>query len=97
MALPALLGAGARAIGGSMVKAGGKAVASKVLGRGKKKQPGRPIPSNGGQGGGGRGGAIVPRTKMVSAKSVFHILMASSMSCLDKGWDVIQSLHSSTV
>ena len=63
MALPALLGAGARAVGGSMVKAGGRAVASKVLGRGRKKQPGRPVPSGGEQGGGGRGSAIVPRTK----------------------------------
>ena len=38
MALPALLGAGARAVGGSMIKSGGRAVASKVLGREKKKQ-----------------------------------------------------------
>ena len=34
MALPALLGAGAKAVGGSMVKAGGRAAADKVLGRG---------------------------------------------------------------
>ena len=54
MALPALLGAGARAVGGSMVKAGGRAAVGKVLGRGRKKQaqPGRVIPGREGVDGG---------------------------------------------
>ena len=54
MALPALLGAGARAVGGSMVKAGGRAAAGKVLGRGRKKQaqPGRIVPGREGVDGG---------------------------------------------
>ena len=72
MALPALLGAGARAVGGSMVKAGGRAAAGKVLGRGRKKQvqPGRIVPGREGVDG-GKGGAIIkPNVKMVSAKEM---------------------------
>ena len=60
MALPALLGAGARAVGGSMIKSGGRAAASKILGRGRKRQtqPGKIIPGRGGVDG-GKGGAII--------------------------------------
>jgi len=94
MALPALLGAGARAVGGSMVKAGGRAVAGKVLGRGKKTQPGRLIPSGGEQGGGGRGGAIVPRTKMVSAKEIKSLQTGDTVS---PGKDPLKSIYSNVI
>ena len=94
MALPALLGAGARAVGGSMVKPGGRAVAGKVLGRGKKTQPGRLIPSGGEQGGGGRGGAIVPRTKMVSAKEIKSLQTGDTVS---PGKDPLKSIYSNVI
>lgn len=99
MALPALLGAGAKAIGGSMVKAGGKAVASKVLGRKKGTQPGRIIPGaggkgGGGRGGGGRGGAIVPRTKMVSPKEMKSLKVGDPVS---PGKDPLKSIYGNVI
>ena len=94
MALPALLGAGARAVGGSMVKAGGRAAAGKVLGRGRKKQPGRPVPGSGEQGGGGRGGAIVPRTKMVSAKEIKSLQTGDAIS---PGKDPLKSIYNNVI
>lgn len=93
-ALPALLGAGAKAIGGSMVKAGGKAVASKVLGRKKGTQPGRIIPGAGGKGGGGRGGAIVPRTKMVSPKEMKSLKAGDPVS---PGKDPLKSIYGNVI
>mgnify|MGYP001171675897 FL=1 len=67
MALPALLGAGAKSVGKSMVKSGGKAAAGKILGRGKKKQPGRIVPGRGEEDG-DKGGAILkPKTSVISA------------------------------
>ena len=48
MALPALLGAGARAIGGQMLRSGGRAAASKILNRKDKKQRGIVKKENGG-------------------------------------------------
>jgi hypothetical protein len=94
MALPALLGAGARAVGGSMVKAGGRAVASKVLGRKRGTQPGRIIPGGGEQGGGGRGGAIVPRTKMVSPKEMKSLKAGDPVS---PGKDPLKSIYSNVI
>ena len=38
MAIPALLGGAARAVGRQMAKSGGKAMAKKVMSRGDKKQ-----------------------------------------------------------
>ena len=90
MALPALLGAGARAVGGSMVKAGGRVVADKVLGRDRKTQPGRSISS----GGEGRGGAIVPRTKMVSAKEIKSLQTGDTVS---PGKDPLKSIYSNVI
>ncbi len=67
MALPALLGVGAKAVGKSMVKSGGRAAAGKILGRGRKKQPGRIIPGRE-EVDGGKGGAIIkPKTSVISA------------------------------
>ena len=69
MALPALLGAGARAVGGQMVKSGGRAAASKILKRGDKKQTGIVKRGNGQQATGGGGAlAIRPKTTMIPAK-----------------------------
>jgi len=95
MALPALLGAGARAIGGSMVKAGGRAAASKILGRNKNAQPGRPGPRQGGEGG-GRGGALVvrPKTKFVSGKEIKELQTGSPVS---PGNDPLKSIYSNVI
>ena len=96
MALPALLGAGARAVGGSMVKAGGRAVAGKVLGRGRKKQaqPGRIIPGREGVDG-GKGGAIIkPKVKMVSAKEIKSLQTGDTVS---PGKDPLKSIYSNVI
>ena len=96
MALPALLGAGARAIGGSMVKAGGRAAAAKILGRNKNAQPGRPGPRQGGESGGGRGGALVvrPKTKFVSGKEIKELQTGSPVS---PGNDPLKSIYSNVI
>ena len=96
MALPALLGAGARAVGGSMVKSGGRAVASKVLGREKKKQtkpakiiPGRDVMN------GGKGGAIIkPNVKMVSAKEIKALQTGDTVSPVK---DPLKSFYSNVI
>ena len=96
MALPALLGAGARAVGGSMVKTGGRAVAAKVLGRGRKKQaqPGRIIPGREGVDG-GKGGAIIkPKVKMVSAKEIKSLQTGDTVS---PGKDPLKSIYSNVI
>jgi len=96
MALPALLGAGARAVGGSMVKAGGRAVAGKVLGRGRKKQaqPGRIIPGREGVDG-GKGGAIIkPKVKMVSAKEIKSLQTGDTVS---PGKDPLKSIYNNVI
>ena len=96
MALPALLGAGARAVGGSMVKAGGRAVAAKVLGRGRKKQaqPGRIVPGREGVDG-GKGGAIIkPKVKMVSAKEIKSLQTGDTVS---PGKDPLKSIYSNVI
>ena len=92
MALPALLGAGARAVGGSMVKAGGRAAVGKVLGRGRKKQPGRIIPGRDGEEGGRKGGAIIkPKVKMVSAREIKSLQTGDTVS---PGKDPLKSIYS---
>ena len=94
MALPALLGAGAKAVGGSMVRSGGRAVASKVLGRGRKKQPGRIIPGREGVDG-GKGGAIIkPKVKMVSAKEIKSLQTGDTVS---PGKDPLKSIYSNVI
>ena len=94
MALPALLGAGARAVGGSMVKAGGRAAVGKVLGRGRKKQPGRIIPGREGVDG-GKGGAIIkPKVKMVSAKEIKSLQTGDAVS---PGKDPLKSIYSNVI
>lgn len=94
MALPALLGAAAKAIGGSMVKAGGRAAAGKVLGRGRKRQPGRTIPGREGVDG-GKGGAIIkPKTKMVSAKEIKSLQTGDAVS---PGKDPLKSIYSNVI
>ena len=96
MALPALLGAGARAVGGSMVKTGGRAVAAKVLGRGGKKQvqPGRIVPGREGMDG-GKGGAIIkPKVKMVSAKEIKSLQTGDTVSA---GKDPLKSIYSNVI
>ena len=96
MALPALLGAGARAVGGSMVKTGGRAVAAKVLGRGRKKQaqPGRIVPGREGVDG-GKGGAIIkPKVKMVSAKEIKSLQTGDTVS---PGKDPLKSIYSNVI
>ena len=96
MALPALLGAGARAVGGSMVKSGGRAVAGKVLGRGKKKQaqPGRIIPGREGVDS-GKGSAIIkPKVKMVSAKEIKSLQTGDTVS---PGKDPLKSIYSNVI
>ena len=96
MALPALLGAGARAVGGSMVKTGGRAVAGKVLGRGRKKQaqPGRIVPGRDVMDG-GKGGAIIkPKVKMVSAKEIKSLQTGDTVS---PGKDPLKSIYSNVI
>lgn len=96
MALPALLGAGAKAIGGSMVKAGGRAAASKILGRGRKKQaqPGRIVPGREGVDG-GKGSAIIkPKVKMVSAKEIKSLQTGDAVS---PGKDPLKSIYSNVI
>ena len=96
MALPALLGAGARAVGGSMIKSGGRAVASKVLGREKKKQtkPAKIIPGRDVMGG-GKGGAIIkPNVKMVSAKEIKALQTGDTVS---PGKDPLKSIYSNVI
>ena len=96
MALPALLGAGARAVGGPMIKSGGRAIASKVLGREKKKQtqpariiPGRDVMDN------GIGGAIIkPNVKMVSAKEIKALQTGDTVS---PGKDPLKSIYSNVI
>ena len=96
MALPALLGAGARAVGGSMVKTGGRAVAAKVLGRREKKQvqPGRIVPGRDVMDG-GKGGAIIkPKVKMVSAKEIKSLQTGDAVS---PGKDPLKSIYSNVI
>ena len=96
MALPALLGAGARAVGGSMVKTGGRAVAAKVLGRREKKQvqPGRIVPGRDVMDG-GKGGAIIkPKVKMVSAKEIKSLQTGDTVS---PGKDPLKSIYSNVI
>ena len=96
MALPALLGAGAKAVGGSMVKAGGRAAAGKVLGRGKKKQlePARIVPVREGVDG-GKGSAIIkPKVKMVSAKEIKSLQTGDAVS---PGKDPLKSIYSNVI
>ena len=96
MALPALLGAGAKAIGGSMVKVGGRAAASKILGRGRKKQaqPGRIVPGREGVDG-GKGSAIIkPKVKMVSAKEIKSLQTGDVVS---PGKDPLKSIYSNVI
>ena len=96
MALPALLGAGARAVGGSMIKSGGNAVASKVLGRERKKktQPARIIPRRDVMDG-GKGGAIIkPNVKMVSAKEIKALQTGDTVS---PGKDPLKSIYSNVI
>ena len=96
MALPALLGAGAKAVGGSMVKAGGRAAAGKFLGRGKKKQlePARIVPVREGVDG-GKGSAIIkPNVKMVSAKEIKSLQTGDAVS---PGKDPLKSIYSNVI
>ena len=96
MALPALLVAGARAVGGSMIKSGGRAVASKVLGRERKKktQPARIIPRRDVMDG-GKGGAIIkPNVKMVSAKEIKALQTGDTVS---PGKDPLKSIYSNVI
>ena len=71
MALPALLGAGARAIGGQMVRSGGRAAASKILNRKEKKQR-RVVKKENGQQATEGGGALVvrPKSTMIPASMI---------------------------
>ena len=96
MALPALLGGGARAVGGSMIKSGGRAVASKVLGRERKKktQPARIIPGRDVMSG-DRGGTIIkPNVKMVSAKEIKALQTGDTVS---PGKDPLKSIYSNLI
>ena len=96
MALPALLGGGARAVGGSMIKSGGRAVASKVLGRERKKktQPARIIPGRDVING-DRGGTIIkPNVKMVSAKEIKALQTGDTVS---PGKDPLKSIYSNLI
>ena len=71
MALPALLGAGARAIGGQMVRSGGRAAASKILNRKEKKQRGVVKKENGQQATEGGGALVVrPKSTMIPASII---------------------------
>ena len=76
MALPALLGAGARAIGGQMVRSGGRAAASKILNRKEKKQRGVVKKENGQQATEG-GGALVVRPKSTTV-SYTHLTLPTT-------------------
>ena len=68
MALPALLGAGARAIGGQMLRSGGRALHQKYLTVKDKKQRGIVKKENGQQATGGGGALVVrPKTTMIPA------------------------------
>jgi len=69
--LPALLGAGARAVGGQMVKSGGRAVASNIMGR--KKTVSAAAVSQPQQQRRGRGGALVKSPTAAIAKQMAPI------------------------
>ena len=95
MALPLLVG---RAIGGSIVKAGGRALTAKALGRDrekkKKTQPGRIIPGRE-RVDGGKGGAIIkPKVKMVSAKEIKSLQTGDTVS---PGKDPLKSIYSNVI
>ena len=68
MAIPALLGGAARAVGGQMAKSGGKAMAKKVMNRGDKKQN-KSVSGESTQQDGGKSGALVirPKTTLIPA------------------------------
>ncbi len=92
MALPALLGAGARAVGGQMVKSGGKSAAKKILKRGDKKQTGIVKKGNGQQPTGGGGALTIrPKTTMIPAKVM--ISKSSSQVSEGSGSNILEKIY----
>ena len=71
MAIPALLGGAARAVGGQMAKSGGKAMAKKMMNRGDKKQK-KSVSGGSEQQNEGMSGALAirPKTTLIPASVV---------------------------
>ena len=92
MALPALLGAGARAVGGQMVRSGGRSAAKKIFNGRDKKQTGIVKRGNGQQATGGGGAlAIRPKTTMIPAKMM--VSTSSSQVSEGSGSNILEQIY----
>ena len=96
MALPALLGAGARAIGGQMVRSGGRAAASKILNRKEKKQRGVVKKENGQQATEG-GGALVVRPKSTMIPASILTAPATPETSTGTGSNILLEIYNKVI
>ena len=98
MALPALLGAGARAIGGQMLRSGGRAAASKILNRKDKKQRGIVKKENGQQATGGGGALVVrPKTTMIPASRMTSSAAPGKPTSTGTGSNILLEIYNKVI
>ena len=98
MALPALLGAGARAIGGQMLRSGGRAAASKILNRKDKKQRGIVKKENGQQETGGGGALVVrPKTTMIPASRMTSSAAPGKPTSTGTGSNILLEIYNKVI
>ena len=96
MALPALLGAGARAIGGQMVRSGGRAAASKILNRKEKKQR-RVVKKENGQQATEGGGALVVRPKSTMIPASIITAPATPETATGTGSNILLEIYNKVI
>ena len=96
MALPALLGAGARAIGGRMVRSGGRAAASKILNRKEKKQR-RVVKKENGQQATEGGGALVVRPKSTMIPASIITAPATPETSTGTGSNILLEIYNKVI
>ena len=96
MALPALLGAGARAIGGQMVRSGGRAAASKILNRKEKKQR-RVVKKENGQQATEGGGALVVRPKSTMIPASIITAPATPETSTGTGSNILLEIYNKVI
>ena len=98
MALPALLGAGARAIGGQMLRSGGRSAASKILNRKDKKQRGIVKKENGQQATGGGGALVVrPKTTMIPASRMTSSAAPGKPTSTGTGSNILLEIYNKVI
>ena len=98
MALPALLGAGARAIGGQMLRSGGRAAASKIFNRKDKKQRGIVKKENGQQATGGGGALVVrPKTTMIPASRITPSAAPGKPTSTGTGSNILLEIYNKVI